>query len=396
MGGKNMKKAMIFVLIVLLAVPSILVAGGTGENGAKSVKIGFIGPMTGDNANYGVLCNQAVKLALSEINAAGGINGIQIELITEDSEGSVEKGLSAIEKLSSSDKIVALVGPVFTGISFAVGARCQDEGLVMVTPSATHKEITAIGDCVFRTVVSDGLQGEVAGAYFAQALGYRNIAVLYTKNDYSQGLYEGMKTSFEANGGKIGVVETCQVGDKDFKTQLTKIKAASPDAIYIPNYTAEMAQILEQASQLGMTIPFLSGDGFSNPDIYNLAGAFCDGVVYVAPTQVEESTAYVDFVNKYAATYNVKPDSFATNAYDATRIVADALATVYKNTGKFDRADVRDAVAATKDFPGVAGVVNFAENGDLIAYQGVYKVNGTTPEYLGAYSVIDGKLTKVN
>jgi branched-chain amino acid transport system substrate-binding protein len=92
----------------------------------------------------------------------------------------------------------------------------------------------------------------------------------------------------------------------------------------------------------------------------------------------------------------VKPDSFATNAYDATRIVADALATVYKNTGKFDRADVRDAVAATKDFPGVAGVVNFAENGDLIAYQGVYKVNGTTPEYLGAYSVIDGKLTKVN
>jgi branched-chain amino acid transport system substrate-binding protein len=391
-----MKKAMILVLVMLLAVPSIVLAGGASESAAKTVKVGFIGPMTGDNANYGVLCNQAVKLAFDEINAAGGIDGIQIELITEDSEGTVEKGLSSIEKLSSSDKIVALVGPVFTGVSFAVGERCQDEGLVMITPSATHKDITAIGNCVFRTVASDGLQGEVAGTYFAQELGYKNIAVLYAKNDYSQGLYEGMKASFEACGGKVSVVETCQVGDKDFKTQLTKIKAASPDAIYIPDYTAEMAQILEQASQLGMKIPFISGDGFSNPDIYNLAGDFCNGVVYIGPTQVEQSTAYVDFVNKYDATYGVKPDSFATNAYDAAYIVAQALKSTYEATGKFERAAVRDAVAATKDFAGVAGMINFAENGDLVAYQGVYRVNGTVPEYLGAYTVENGQLKKVN
>lgn len=392
-----MKKVMVLMLIVLAAIPSAVFAGGSSEKSAVSaVKVGFIGPMTGDNANYGVLCNQAVKLAFDEINAAGGIDGVKLELITEDSEGTVEKGLSAIEKLSSSDKIVALVGPVFTGVSFAVGERCQDEGIPMITPSGTHKDITAIGDYVFRTVVSDGLQGEVAGAYFYEALGYRNIAVLYAKNDYSQGLYEGMKASFEACGGKIGVVETCQVGDKDFKTQLTKIKAAAPDAIYIPNYTAEMAQILEQASQLGVDIPFVSGDGFSNPDIYNLAGDFCDGVVYIGPTQVEESEAYVSFVNKYEKTYGVKPDSFATNAYDASYIIAAALKNAYAATGKFERASIKDAIAATKDFQGVAGLINFAPNGDLVAYQGVYKVNGTTPEYLGAYTVVDGKLAKVN
>lgn len=138
-----------------------LFANGASESGAQGPKIGFIGPMTGDYANYGTLCNNAVKLAVEEYNAKGGIAGkLPVTLISEDSEGTVEKGLSAIEKLSSSDKINALIGPVFTGVSFAVGQRVQSEGIPMITPSATHKDITNIGNYVFRTVVSDGLQGK--------------------------------------------------------------------------------------------------------------------------------------------------------------------------------------------------------------------------------------------
>ncbi len=392
-----MKKCMTLLLIIALVCSTALFAGGDSEKGSKvsSPKIGFMGPMTGDYANYGVLCSQAVKLAVDQFNAKGGIDGTPVTLVVEDSEGSVEKGLSAIEKLSSSDKIVALVGPVFTGVSFAVGERCQNEGLMMISPSSTHKDITAIGDYVFRTVVSDGLQGEVAGRYFAEVLGYKTMGVLYAKNDYSQGLYDGMKASFEAAGGKVTIAESCQVGDKDFKTQLTKIKAANPDAIYIPDYTAEMAQILEQAAQLGIKIPFLSCDGFSNPEIYNLAGDFTDGVIYVGPTQVEESTAYKQFVADYTKAYGIGPDSFATNAFDATNLLLDAMKKVYEQTGKFNRKDIRDAVAATVDFPGVTGAVNFDSVGDLVAYQGLYEVEGTTPKYLGAYTVVDGKLTKV-
>lgn len=391
-----MKKSIALLLVIALLSSAAVFAGGEKE-GAKVAgpKIGFMGPMTGDNANYGVLCSQAVKLAVDQFNAKGGIDGIPVTLIIEDSEGNVEKGLSAIEKLSSSDKIVGLIGPVFTGVSFAVGERCQNEGLVMISPSATHKDITAIGDYVFRTVVSDGLQGEVAGRYFSEVLGYKTMGVLYAKNDYSQGLYEGMTASFEGAGGKVIIAETCQVGDKDFKTQLTKIRAANPDAIYIPNYTAEMAQILEQASQLGITIPFVSCDGFSNPDIYNLAGDFTDGVIYVGPAQVAESDAYKQFVADYTKSFGVGPDSFATNAYDGTNLMLAALTKIYRETGKFDRKTLRDAIAATKDYPGVTGLVNFAENGDLIAYQGIYKVEGTTPRYLGAYTVVGGKLTKV-
>lgn len=384
------KKLIMFVALCTLA--TALFANGSSEE--QAYNIGFIGPMTGDYANYGILCNNSAKLAVDNFNKAGGINGVDVNLITEDSEGTIEKGNSAIEKLSSSDKILALVGPVFTGTTFAVAERCQNEGIPLITPSATHADITATGDMIFRTVVSDGLQGEVAGHYFYEVLGYKKLAVLYAKNDYSQGLYESMSATFESLGGEIVSAETCMVGDKDFKTQLTKIKAVGPDAIYIPNYTAEMAQILEQASQLGIKAPFVSCDGFSNPEIYNLAGDYTDGVVYVGPAKVKESDAFSKFVSEYHSVYGVDPDSFAINAYDGANIILNAIKAAAAD-GKVTRQEVRDNIAATKNYEGVGGLINFAANGDLVAYQGVYKVNGTTPEYIGAFKVVNGKLEKV-
>jgi len=396
-GKENMKKRTLLVLLIALAASAMAFAGGDKEKNGKvdSYKLGFIGPLTGDNANYGILSNNSIKLAVDTFNKNGGINGTPVEIISEDSEGTVEKGLSAIEKLANSDNVLGLIGPIFTGTTFAVGDRCQNQGIPLITPSATHADITNIGDMVFRTVVSDGLQGDVAAHYFYEVLGYRNLAVLYAKNDYSQGLYKSMSAEFEKLGGKIVDTETCMVGDKDFKTQLTKIRQVGPEAIYIPNYTVEMAQMLEQASQLGLTAPFLSCDGFSDPEIYKLAGQYTDGVVYVAPAKVEQSPAHDNFIAAYKAAYGISPDSFATNAYDATNIMLDALAICVAN-GTVTRQALRDQIAATKDYSGVSGTINFAENGDLIANQGVYKVNGTTPEYVGAFQVKDGKLVKVN
>jgi len=388
-----MKKTLVVLIMVAFAC-TFAFAGGEGE--ASSVKVGYIGPMTGDYANYGVYIGNGAKLAVDKFNAAGGIDGTPVELIIEDSEGSPDKGLSAIEKLSSSDHVVALVGPVFSGVCNAVGPRCQDEGLLMVTPSGTEKTITSIGDYVFRTIPSDGLQSEVAGAYFYQELGYTKVGSLYAKNDYSQGLFEGTKSVFESFGGDMSVAETCQVGDKDFKTQLTKLKSSGVEAIYIPNYTAEMAQILEQASQVGIDVPFLSSDGFSNPEIYNLAPEFCDGAIYVGPPQVELSSAYSDFVSEYNQEFGREPSSFATASYDAASLLMQVLTQVYEETGKFDRTAIRDAFASTEGFEGVTGTLAFDEIGDLIAFQGLYKVNGTTPEYLGTYTVVDGELVKVD
>ena len=383
-------KKLVLILAVMLVASLSLFAQASSDS--DSYKIGFIGPLTGDNSAYGVFCRQAAELAVNQANANGGIDGKMIELIAEDSEGSVERGLAAIEKLSSSDNIVALVGPVLTGTAFAVGERCQNEGIPMISPSATHADITNIGDYIFRTIVSDGLQGQVAGTYFYDVLGYRNIGCLYVMNDYSKGLYDGMKAAFEAKGGTVSAVETGNVGDKDFRTQLTNLKNSNVEAIYIPNYTVEMAQMLEQADQVGITVPFLSCDGFSNPDIYALAGDFTDGVIYVAPAPAKESDLHTKFVSEYEAAFNMSPDSFATNAYDATNIIIEAM----RNAGT-DRAAVRDEIAATKDFVGASGVINFAPNGDLVAYQAIYKVEGTTPVYQGSYSVdADGNLVQVD
>ncbi len=321
-----MRKAIALLLVAFVCLAGV-VAGGSGEGGSgDTYKIGFIGPLTGDNANYGIRCSNAARLAIDEINAAGGIDGKQLELIAEDSEGTVDKALASYEKLAYMDEVCAIIGPVFTSPALAVAQRCQEDGIVMVSPSATHKDVTAQPatnpdglNYVFRTVPSDALQSEVAGHYFYEVLGYRNLASLYAMNDYSQGLALGMKETFEALGGKVVAEETCMVGDKDFRTQLTQIKAANPEAVYIPNYTVEDAQILEQAAQLGLNVRFLSSDGFSDPEIYNLAPDFTDGVIYVGPAQAEASSLLADFQAAYAAAYNGDaPDSFATNSYDAT------------------------------------------------------------------------------
>lgn len=397
-----MRKAIAFALVAFVCIAGA-VAGGASED---VYKIGFIGPLTGDNANYGIRCSNAAKLAISEINAAGGIDGKQLELIAEDSEGTVDKALASYEKLAYTDDVCAIIGPVFTSPALAVAQRCQEDGIVMISPSATHKDVTAQPatnadglNYVFRTVPSDALQSDVAAHYFYEILGYRNLASLYAMNDYSQGLALGMKDTFESLGGKVVAEETCMVGDKDFRTQLTQIRAANPEAIYIPNYTVEDAQILEQAAQLGITAPFLSSDGFSDPEIYNLAPDFTDGVIYVGPAQAEASTILSDFQVAYGEMYNGDaPDSFATNSYDATYIIAGAIdrADIAEAGVDDQRLAVRDEVAATKDFQGANGTLNFAANGDLVASQGVYHVEGTTPVYVGSFQIVDGHIVQVD
>lgn len=391
-GGMDMKR-ILAIACVLLIVSAFAFAGGQSEQ-ATTVKIGFIGPMTGDYANYGKLMSQAVRLAAEERNAAGGVEGMQVEVIVEDSEGTVEKGQAAIEKLASVDKVNGIVGAVFSGVSIAVAPRAQAEQIVMISPSSTHADLPGLGSYIFRTVPSDALQADVAGAYIAEVLGVKRLAALYVKNDYSQGLYEGVAKTFEAKGGQIVAVETALQGDKDFKTQLTKIKGTNPDAIYIPNYVAEMAQILEQAASLGIDAKFISADGFSNPEIFDLAGEYTNGVIYTGPVEAE-ATGDTGFVADYAAKWGVEPDSFSKNAYDGANIIMDAVAKAYKAGGSIDPAAVQANVAATADYQGVSGSISFASNGDLIAVQGIYEVRNQKPVQIGVYTVDGAQLVKI-
>ncbi len=386
------------VLVVLAA----LMFGCSGQK-VESVKIGFVGPLTGDAANYGKLMTQAVRIAVEEKNQAGGIGGKKVVLIAEDSEGKQDKANAAIEKLASVDKIWGLVGAVFSSSSLAIAPKAEASEIVMISPSSTHKDVTKKGKFIFRTVVTDALQAKVFGHYVYEIAGIKTVAILYIKNDYSQGLAEDFKTTYEAAGGKVVAVETGMQGDKDFKTQLTKIKGMNPEALYIPDYLAEIAQILEQAKELGLNVKILASDGFSNPEIFELAGEDANDVLFSNAAEDKDNEGIKKaFVKKYTEKWGQEPDAFSLNSYDAANIILNAIETVYgkssdavKASFKLDRDAIQKVVAATKNYNGVSGKITFMENGDLIKNMGIYRSVDKTYQQLGVYTLDAGKLVEV-
>ncbi len=392
-----------FFLIVLMVLFSFT---GCKKN-SDTVKLGFIGPLTGDYASYGVMMSDAVKIAVNEKNAAGGIDGKKIVLIAEDSEGKIEKANNAIEKLSSIDKIYGLIGGVFSSESLAVAPRAQAEKILMCSPSATHKDLTSKGNYIFRNVLSDQLQAIVFAKYTKNILKLNKVAILYIKNDYSQGLADDFKNEFEKIGGSIVASESGIPQDKDFKTQLTKIKTSGAQALYIPNYVAEMAQMLEQKTQLGLDMKVLSADGFSNPEIFELAGDNAVDVLFSNSTEdISKDNAKDVFIKKYSDLYSIPPDAFSLNSYDIAVLMINAIENVYNQSSDSDKASlsldrekIRSVFHSTLDYKGVSGTISFLENGDASKNVGVFMSvkNGTQYEFkqIGAYRITNNELEEI-
>jgi branched-chain amino acid transport system substrate-binding protein len=393
---------------ILILLFSFLLIFSINSQQKSPIKIGFIGPLTGDYANYGKLMTQAIKIAVEERNAKGGIDGHLIELIAEDDEGKVDKANAAIEKLSSRDKIWGFVGAVFSSSSLAIAPRAETEKIVMITPSSTNKALTGDKKFVFRNVLSDALQAKVFAKYVAEVLKIKKVAILYMKNDYSQGLASDFKSQFESDGGTITAYESGMQGDKDFKTQLTKIKGTNPEAIYMPDYVAEMAQILEQSKQLGIKANFLSADGMSNPEIFGLAGDLSNGVTMsnsADESKIGASQIRKSFEDKYNQKWKEKPDSFSLNSYDAANIIVDSIEKAYNDADKsgkdklaLDRDKIRAYVSKVSNYNGVSGVITFLPNGDAIKNVGIFKVDTKAKAYnqIAIYKIDEkGKLVEV-
>ena len=370
-----------------------------------TLNIGFSGPMTGDAANYGKLMSQAAALAIDERNESGGIGGkIKLRLIVEDDEGKVDKANLVIEKLANVDHIVGLVGGVFSSCSLAIAPKCEQAQIVMISPSSTHKLLTSLGKYIFRNVLSDELQANVFAKYVKEKLGYHTVAILYLKNDYSQGLADDFKSQFEIDGGKIISMESGLQGEKDFKTQLTKIWMKKPDAIYIPGYVNEISHILQQANDMGIKTNWLAADGFSNPEIFNLAGDLANGVVF-SNSPDESSLGNLmkkEFEAKYISTYKVKPDSFSLNSYDAANIIMDAMQFVYnesspedQRSGNLNPAKIRNYVAELENYQGVSGKITFLPNRDVLKNVGIFKADKKEFVQQGIYVIKDNQLLEV-
>ncbi len=318
------------------------------------IKVGEFASLTGKEAAFGQSSHKGTLLAVEEINAAGGVLGRKIQLITEDNQSKAGESATIAKKLISRDKVVALIGEVASMRSLEAAPIAQQSRIPMISPSSTNPKVTEIGNYVFRVCFIDPFQGVVMAKFARNTLKLKRVAVLTSVSSaYSVGLAKYFKERFVQDGGVIALEQRFTEGDKDFKAQLTAIKAANVDGIFLPGYYTEAALVCKQARDLGMNLPLFGGDGWEAPQLISIGGAAVEGTYYSTHYSPEnKSPAVSGFVERFRKRWNNEvPDAMAALGYDAAMVLADAI----KRAGTTDSAKLRDALAATKNLPGVTG-----------------------------------------
>src|SRR6201991_3131439 len=291
---------------------------------AQEIVIGESASLTGGSASFGQSSHKGTALAIDEINAAGGVLGKKLKLITEDDQSQAGQPATIARKLISQDKAVAILGEVASSKSLEAAPICQQNKIPMISPASTNPKVTEVGDYIFRVCFIDPFQGTVMSK-FAQSKSWKNVAVLTdVKQDYSVGLAEFFIKDFKESGGQIVKEQKYSTGDKDFKPQLTSIKAAKPDAIFVPGYYAEVSLIAKQARLLGIKAPLLGGDGWVGDSLLKVAGTALDGSFFSCHFSADDKTVETqEFVKKYQAKYGAVPDDMAALGYDSAVILAE-------------------------------------------------------------------------
>lgn len=348
----------------LIATLLFAFACQTGGGGSDKVRIGVFMSMTGDTANFGISSTNGIKMAADEVNLAGGINGKQIELLVQDDRSDASEAATIVTKFVTQDQVHAILGEVASGRSIAAAPIAQNAKIPMLTPSSTNPEVTKKGNFIFRSCFIDPVQGAAIAQFGAKTLHAKRAALMVDrKQDYSTGLEKVIKEVFTKLGGEIVLTQSYQSGDQDFNAQITDIKGANPDVIFVPGYYGDVGLFAKQARDKGLTVPLLGGDGWDSPSLYKIGGSALNGSYFSNHYSPDDADPIVQkFVNDYKTRYGTVPDALAATAYDAARIMFDAI----KRANSLDGSAIREALAATKEFPGVTGKVTFNENRDAV------------------------------
>ena len=359
-------------------------AAGSAASG-DTIKVGVLGPMTGDVSVYGLAVINGATLYLEQVNANGGVNGKQLEVITMDEQGDATQAVTCFTKMCDQG-ITALVGDVTTTPTLALAAESADYNMPMVTASATAEAVTydaetdTVNENVFRATFTDPFQGIKMADYAYQKLGYTQAAVIYLKGaDYNEGLAENFVKEFESLGGTIVDQETYAEGDVDFKTQLTTILGKNPQVVFCPNYYQDVGQILAQAESIGLTVPFLGGDGWDGLEGYATADQLKDAYFcanYAKGSNTEFESAYKE---KYGEDY---PNGFAPLGYDAAMTVVYGLqaaedAGLEAGTDEYKQAVIDAIASGTID--GITGTYTFDEHHNPVKQTAILCFDGATP-----------------
>lgn len=362
------------LLTMLLIACWILTACGGGA-GANEIKIGGIAELTGDIPAVGASFKNAAEMAVAEVNDAGGLDvggkKYKIVLALEDNAGKADQSASAAQKLITQDNVVAIVGPNASRYAIPASEIAESNQVVLISPWSTNPKTTLDANTglpkkyVFRACFIDPFQGRVVAKFARDELRASKAAVLYdVASEYNKGIAEFFKATFEESGGTVVAFETYTTGDKDFNAQLTKIKEAGPDVIFLPNYYSEVPLQIQQAHGLGIDVPFLGSDSWGSSELISLCGKDCEGYYFSTHYAADVATPIAKkFIEGYKAKYGSTPDDVAALTYDAFGLLFQAL----QSAGKVDRQAVRDALAQIPKFEGVTGTMQFQEgSGDPI------------------------------
>lgn len=332
-------------------------AAATGE----PILVGHYASMTGKEATFGQSTDNGIKLAVKEINAAGGLNGRPIKLITYDDKGESKEAGNAVTRLITSDKVVAVLGEVASGLSLAGGSVCQSYGVPMISPSSTNLRVTQGRDMVFRVCFTDDQQSYAQVKFIRENLKLAKAAILYDQaSPYSKGLRDDFTKLLTSMGGKVVADQAYTAGDQDFSAQLSAIKGSGAEIIYVPAYYTEGANIAIQARKVGITAPLMGGDGWDSEQLAKIGGQAIEGSYYSNHSAPDQPNSNIgSFIAKYKAEYTGQiPDALGGLGYDSMMVLFDAM----KRSKSLGGKELRDAIAATADFKGVSGVITIDKN----------------------------------
>ena len=368
------KNIMVVVVAAILCLALATAGCSSGKSGNEAeggiLKIGNVGPLTGEMAAYGTNVLRGIEVAVEEANATKALGEITLKLISEDTVGDTTAAANAFSKLIDIDKVDVIIGAVLSGETATGGPLVMEAGIPTISPSSTAVDLTKGNPYLFRNCLSDEVQAVLA-EYAVQEMGLGKFAIFYTNNDYGKSL----KEAFETKAKKLAEVVAVEVfmdKDENFKSQLTSIKEKNPDCLYIAGYYTEAAKIAQQARELGMDIQLLGADGLCNAVLLEIGQEAVEGVYATSGFYPDDPTPAVqNFVTAYRKKYGEDPDMFAAQAYDAALIVFDAIKTKGATSEK-----IREGLAATKDFPGITGKTSIDDEGDTIKDVLILKVEG--------------------
>ncbi len=382
------------VITLAALVTALLTAGcggGKGEGTDDEIRIGVIAELTGDLAAVGASCRNAVELGARRVNEAGGLElegrKHRVRVFVEDNGDKSDQSVATAQKLIAQDRVLAIIGPNPSRCAIPAGEIAEASRVVLISPWSTAPRLTldartgAPKKYVFRSGFIDPFQGGVIARFARETLHAKRAAALYdVASEYNKGIAEVFKGAFIKDGGEVVAFETYTTGDKDFSAQLTKIKNANPDIVFLPNYYTEVPLQVQQAHRLGLgKVAFIGGDSWGSPELLQNAGGLFDGDYFTTHYAADVPTPPVqEFVAAYKAAYGTAPDDVAALTTDAFWLIMQALTTA----GRLDREALRNALAGIQDYDGITGRMRFNGTGDPVKSAVILKIeNGAFKFY---------------